>query len=60
MKSSAVNVPAEPFLFVPLVALAAHPPVEGKPVGPGRSFHSRIWAVQWPDDADHEGFLILL
>lgn len=30
MKSSAVNVPAEPFLFVPLVALAAHPPRGGK------------------------------
>ena len=65
MKSSAVNVPAEriaarPFPFVPLMALASHSRVEGIPVGPGRSFHSRIWVVQWPDGADHEGLFTLL
>ncbi len=42
------------------MALATHPRVEGKPVGLGHPFQSRIGSVQWPDGADHERLLTLL
>ncbi len=43
------NVPAEPFPFVSLVALAAHAGMEGESIGPGHPFQSRVRAIQWPN-----------
>jgi len=34
--------------------------VEGEAIGLGHPFQPGVWAVQWPDGANHEGLLTLL
>jgi hypothetical protein len=43
-----------------LAGFTAHARVEGESIGLGRPFQSGVWAVQWPDGANHEGLLTLL
>jgi hypothetical protein len=54
------NVPAEPFPFVPLVALTAHPRVKRESIGLRHPFQSATRAVQGPNGANHERFVSLL